>query len=131
MGPATHTVPTTSQLSAAHRRPSAARMRELAGSPTSPEVPARRSSRPSPPSPPQNVAPQRLARATAELRRARLAVAQIVVALRVARAEGRSMEIVWLRRRLVIERQLFHAALAELRQWRAVVEASPPPANPS
>jgi hypothetical protein len=100
-------------------RASVAYLRALTGNGTTPQRGTPRPRAPRPAALPQVVVADRAARATTELRRARRAVSELVVALRAANAAGQSMEIIWLRRRLRIERLLFHAALAERRVWQS------------
>jgi hypothetical protein len=106
-------------------RATVAYLRALTGTGPTPQRGPARPRAPRPTMMPQVVAADRAARATAELRRARLAVSELVVALRAASAAGQSMEIIWLRRRLRIERLRFRAALAERRVWQT------PPTSPT
>lgn len=99
-------------------RATVAYLHALTGNGTAPQRGPARPRTPRPAAMPQVVAADRAARATTELRRARRAVSELVGALRAANAAEQSMEIIWLRRRLRIERLLFRAALAERRVWR-------------
>jgi len=106
-------------------RATVAYLRALTGEGATPQRGSARPRAPRPTALPQVVA-DRTARATAELQRARRAVSELVAALRAANAAGQSMEIIWLRRRLRIERLLFHAALAERRVWQTRETPSAP-----
>jgi hypothetical protein len=109
-------------------RATVAYLRALTGDGATPQRGPARLRTPRPATLPQVIAADRTARATTELRRARRAVSELVVALRAANAAGQSMEIIWLRRRLRIERLLFHAALAERRVWQT--RETPPTPGP-
>jgi hypothetical protein len=99
-------------------RATVAYLRALTGNGTAPQRGPVRPRTPRPAAMSQAVATDRAARATTELRRARRAASDLVAALRAANAAEQSMEIIWLRRRLRIERLLFRAALAERRVWQ-------------
>ena len=107
-------------------RATVAYLRALTGDGATPQRGPARPRAPRPAALPQVVVADRTARATAELQRARRAVSELVAALRAANAAGQSMEIIWLRRRLRIERLLFHAALAERRVWQTRETPSAP-----